>query len=105
MMGWIKKQIKQAVTYHTTDMSGVVPEFRLRNSRLFFNSPAGVIEFYPRSKKELCAFRDVYLNRFEILQHNGKTKDFFDLYREIRNSSFKIKFKANAHTRISYLWK
>jgi len=105
-MSWIKHRAKQFAAYHSTDFSGVKPEYRVRGDRIYFNSVAGAIEFIPKTQIQLCSFRDLYLNKFvKLIEGKAGSGEYFELYRQIKSTGYKIRFTINLRTRFKYLWK
>ena len=105
MMAKLKRWIKSQATYQVTSMEGVKPELRLRAGTFYLNSAAGQITYRPPTVGQLTQFRDIYVNRFECLvrRFNGRediTSELFALYRELRISHKKVRWSANANTRV-----
>ncbi len=104
ILGRLRKSIKGYVRHQWVDMGQVKPEARSLPHLISLNSEAGTIDFRIRNQKDLCRFRDHYLNRFHELIAKHKdgekiTRELFVLYDEIRRH-FRVKYRANVRTRL-----
>ena len=70
-----------------------------RKSGFYLVSLAGMIFFKPNTERELCEFRDRYINRFSQCKNS---KDYFKVYRDIRRQENwpRLRYRANFHTRL-----
>lgn len=98
---WVEKKAKEQMTSN----AGVVPSYKWNGlTRSFYlDSPAGLIQFKPKTEKDLIKFRDEFVNQFADLAEKHKissqTNEFYSLYAEIRKK-YKVKYTANLATRL-----
>jgi hypothetical protein len=98
--------LSELIHNQTVDHSNVVAHQKWgREGRFHLVSCAGHIIYKPTSEKDAARFRDRWINRFETIRQlmpQDQRPAFFRLFKEIRDTE-KIKFKANARTRLCYL--
>jgi hypothetical protein len=106
MLKMIKEWVKTKAHEQWVDTNTVRPRLDSSNGKIFLNSCAGLIEFRPKSVKELSQFRDNWVNKFNIIMeaHNrgvDMSEKFYKLYAEILRSDVKgIRYKGNLRTRL-----